>query len=70
MTVAQCTDLSTNAMDAEIIPLSFSKTTCGVDSPASIETVSNYGECYNKNLKPIFDNDKALPAAQKDASLA
>lgn len=70
MTVAQCTDFSTKQMDAEIIPLSFNKKTCNVDSPSQIETVSNYGECYNKNLKPIFDNDKALPADQKDANLA
>jgi hypothetical protein len=70
MTVAQCTDLSTKQMDAEIIPLSFSLTTCSANSPSQIETVSNYGECYNKNLKPIFDNDKLMPAGQKDPNLA
>jgi hypothetical protein len=48
--------------------MSFSKTTCGVENTYPIE-VSNYGECYEKNLKPIFEAEAAKSDADKDPNL-
>lgn len=60
MNATQCADFFENQMYAETIPLQFSTTVeCGVvsfENDADIETVNNYGDCYNNNLKPIFDS--------------
>lgn len=48
--------------------MAFTKTTCGVTNTDYVE-VTNYKDCYEKNLKPIFESENAKQSSEKDANL-
>jgi len=48
--------------------LAFSQTTCSVEN-TDAKFVSNYGDCYEKNLKPMFESEKTKADGEKNANL-
>lgn len=48
-------DLNENGFEAEVAPMFFMETN---PEASSVFTVKNYKDCYEKNLKGIFDGEK------------